>query len=271
MKILVLGGGFLGSTFGDYGYDVAGRDMFEWDVSRGEPTQNSVYLEDKFKEYDAVVNCIAKSDTRWCEDPDNFEELMGINADAPNYLSGVCERTGVQFVHISTGCLYDSRGQGKSSETDFKSAHCNYVVSKWAGECRLSDKDLILRPRLLFDAKPAEGRNNLIEKLSKFDSFLDEFNSVTSNDTIVDATLALLHKKQSGGFNVANDGVYTIHEMATALGFKGGKMKQEELHKSEGLFLVNNVMDLTKLKQFYQPRDTIKELVNCQKILVQNI
>lgn len=270
-KVLVLGRGFLGSTFERHGYTVVGRKVFDWSTSMNSPIQTDEEIVRLFSEYDVVVNCIAKSDTRWCENADNFNELMSINAELPKYLSRKCSNTSTKFVQISTGCLYDSRGQGKSSEDGFMSAHCNYVVSKWAGEGYLSPNDLIVRPRLIFDSAPATGRNNLIQKLSKFDTFLDEFNSVTSNDTIVEAIEALLESKQSGIFNVCNTGSYTVHEMAESLGFKGGKIKQEDLHKSQGLFLVNNVMDTTKLEQFYAPRDTIVELQRCQEILQETL
>ena len=121
----------------------------------------------------------------------------------------------------------------------------------------------MIRPRLLFDTEVATGRNNLLQKLPKFKNFLDEFNSVTSCDTIVEATSALLSANQSGVFNVANTGTYTIYEMATSLFLRGGMTSQEELHESQGLYLVNNVMDLDRLKEFYTPRDTLEELKRC--------
>jgi nucleoside-diphosphate-sugar epimerase len=167
--------------------------------------------------------------------------------------------------------LYDSRASGKDTEDGFLSAHCRYVVSKWAGENYLNEDDLIIRPRLLFDGGLQKGRNNLLQKLPKFNDYLDEFNSVTSCDTIVEAVEALLESNCRGAFNVANDGAYTIHDMAEALGYNGGYVSQEELHQSQGLFLVNNVMDLTKLKRYYQPTDTIEELLRCNRELNKNI
>ena len=131
-KVLVLGRGFLGSAFERNGYKVVGRDDFSF---YEEYDEHDVTRWDKlFAPYDVVINCIARSDTRWCEEDENFEELMEVNAQLPRYLSCAVHRTGKKLVHISTGCLYDSRGAGKSYEGDFSSAHCNYVVSKWAGE-----------------------------------------------------------------------------------------------------------------------------------------
>jgi len=274
-KVLVLGNGMLGNAFKRHGYEVVGREAFDWDWEGMQcDVARDAYIHEHnklFEPFGVIINCIGKSDTRWCEDPANFDELMGVNAELPRYLSTVCEGSKKKFVHISTGCVYDTRGQGKAYEYGFLSAHCRYVIAKWAGECYMRDEDLIIRPRLLFDSDVARGRNNLIQKLPEFPNYLDEFNSVTSCDTIVESVGALLEVNQAGVFNVANRGTYTMYEMAKALGLDGGMIAQEELHQSQGLFLVNNVMDTERLEEFYCPRDTIYELKHCCELLLKNI
>jgi hypothetical protein len=76
---------------------------------------------------------------------------------------------------------------------------------------------------------------------------------------------ALLDAGQTGIFNVANEGRHTICEIAEMLGKKGGgKMSGAELRKQQGLFLVNNVMDISKLKKFYQPPKVKEAITTCQ-------
>lgn len=265
MKIAVLGKGFLGQEYEEMGYDVLGRDKFQiqvWD----EYTNRNIF--EPLKDYDVIVNCIGQSNTRYCEDPANFDEIMFTNGTVPKILSEYCKQNDKKFVHISTGCLYDETGR-PCTEEDFLATHCAYTVSKFAGEMGCDkERDLILRPRLLFNDKKQAGHNNLIQKLMKFDTYIDEFNSVTWNRTIVEAMQALLDAEQVGVFNVANEGRHTIHEIAKMIGKTGEKMSGAELRKGQGLFLVNNVMDISKLKQFYLPPTVKEAITKCHFTLV---
>lgn len=268
-EILVLGDGFLGNAFKRRGYTVWGRKDYEWHRAF---TTESNYIMKKLRRagIKVLINTIGISDTRFCEDDSNWDLIHDVNGLLPEFLSRVCINAGIKFVHISTGCLYDRNDGVPQKEDDFKAAHCNYVVSKWIGElgCNL-DHDLIIRPRLLFDSeRPAKGRNNLIVKMEQFTQFLKEFNTVTSLDTIVEAIEALLEAKQVGIFNVGQTGKYTIADMARSLGFTVEKeLTQADLHESQGLYLVNNIMDLSKLSKYYTPRDTIEELRRCLDLL----
>lgn len=268
-KILILGGGFLTKAFKRHGYqNLMNRSEFDYPNNIGK-----LDLQIKCKLYDTIINTIGISDTRFCEDDANWNIIHEVNGRLPNYLSRMCGENNLKFVQISTGCLYDTLDIPQS-EDEKRSAHCNYVISKWIGEIGCdNDRDLIIRPRLLFDSeRPEEGkRNNLLCKMEKFSSFIDEHNSITSNDTIVEAIEALLENNQSGIFNVAQLGSYTIADIAEYLGLNvQERISQEELRKREGLSLVNNVMDLNKLRRFYEPRDTLVEVERCWKILQQN-
>lgn len=274
-KVLILGEGFLGKEFLRQGYryhttrnrEHVDDNTFYLNV---DSDLLSVHLERIFDKihFDTIINCIGIADTRYCEKRENFQEIVRVNGNFVEFLSRWCKEFNVKLVHISTGCLYAKR-TGTVSETDFIEAHCNYVVSKWIGEmgCDL-ERDLIIRPRLYFSS--VENKLNLICKLPKFKTILNEFNSVTSTRTIAEAVAALLKNKQVGVFNVANDGAYTIKQLSEAIGYKWTKeqvVTQDELHKSQGLYLVNNVMDLSKLKQFYIPRDAIVEFKWCKEHL----
>lgn len=262
MKILVLGKGFLGQEFERQGFEVWGKERFEFDIIRHEIKNfyASRMFEGKFAHVDAVVNCIAKSNTRDCEM--NFHQAMAVNGHLPAFLSKFCKERGIKFVHISTGCLYD---HDDATENDFITAHCNYTVTKWIGEkgCD-SNYDLILRPRLLYS--DVQDRNNLLCKLPKFKHFVwNRVDSLTSTRTIVEATLSLLRSNQSGIFNVANSGKISMHSIANLLDLpnKNSDITMEQLRNEQKLYLVNSTMRLNKLQKFYNPPTVYDELIRC--------
>ena len=249
-KVAVLGHGFLGGEFHNSGYDVLGRIRFSWPCSL-----------DCLDGYDTVVNCIGIADTRACEEPGNWARVHDSNAALVRALSDYCESKGKRFVHISTGCVYD-RNNSPQREDGFTSSHCRYVVSKLAGEYSCRPGDLILRPRLYFSG--VADRNNLFTKLPRFDRHLNEINSYTSTRTIVEAAGALIEHGQSGVFNVAQKGYASIGQLCGFLGIaQKPPVTGDELQREQGLALVNNILDTTKLERFYEPRDLYEEVAGC--------
>jgi len=256
MKITVLGKGFLGSEFERQGYDVRGRDKFDVLLFRD---NDFTFQWDRLKEYDVIVNCIGQSDTRWCEN--NFKEARWINGEFPSILSRFCKNNDIKLVHISTGCLYDNSNV-PCKEDDFIVAHCKYTVSKWIGEdgCDL-ERDLILRPRLFFGG--VRNKKNLLCKLPLFKKYINVLNSYTNIQEIPKAMQALLDNEQTGIFNVSNRGYRTVYELAQLLDLGGERMNLEELHKSQNIYLVNNVMDTSKLEQFYKTQHIEEAIATC--------
>ncbi len=251
MKIKVLGRGLLGREFERMGYEVLGRELFDtgMDLFDYDPLIGDA---------DVIVNCIGKSDRVWCEDPNNSDAVTLANSDLPSMLSQYCAATGKRFVHISTGRLY---GDSKTpcTEEDQLRAYSFFTASKWVGEqgCNKS-KDLIIRPRLLFNGERCNDRNNLIMQLSRFKYFVDAVNSVTYTKTVVEAVKVLLDVDATGIYNVANTDPLSIHAIATdVLAFDGAPISAKRLVETAGLHIVNNIMCTKKLEEFYKPMATI--------------
>lgn len=247
---IVLGRGFLGNEFHRQGYRVYSRGEFTWPCEL-----------DTLESYHTIINCIGIADTRGCEQPDNWPRVGSVNTTLVGALSDYCRKNGKKFVHISTGCVYDQNNAPQNEES-FTSSHCRYVVSKLAAEYACSPKDLILRPRLYFSDLP--DKNNLLSKLPRFSHHLNEINSFTSTATIVEATTALLNADQRGVFNVAQRGYGTVQQITNHLGLDAKPpMTGEQLQHSQGLALVNNILDISKLEQFYKPRELFHEMARC--------
>ena len=258
MKIVILGKGYLGSTFAEHGFEVLGKDKFN--LSYGACLTDQ-YLNATLGSYEVIVNCLAKSNTRFCED--NYEQAYFSNSVIPAILSGWCLRNNKRFVHISTGCLYD-KNNTPQKETDFISAHCNYTLTKWIGEKSCAPNDLIIRPRLFFD--DSQRPNNLLNKIKRFEKLSRELDSLSSTNMVVDAVHHLIAKQCYGVFNVACDGYISMQEIGRLMGLEKPAAAMEEVRNQQGLYLVNNIMCLNKLKQFYQPPNIENEILNCLKI-----
>lgn len=259
-KVIVLGEGFVGSTFRRFGYKVIGRKVYGdvYDIICNPDRFHNIT---DIKNADVIINCIGISDTRFCENRKNWGNVHVVNGIWPSVLSVYCNENNKKLVHISTGCLYEGT-EGKKTETSPLETHCIYTLSKMIGElgCNI-DSDIIIRPRLLFDI--VDSPKNLLTKFGRFEYFLNEFNTVTSTTTIVESVEALILKKCSGVYNVGNTGVYTIADLAKAFGCEvKGTMQQAELIESQGLHLVNNVMDLSKIERDtgYVSKDAAEEI-----------
>ena len=266
-KAIVLGKGFLGTEFGNQGYEVLGRDGFEYTTGDSYEKVLSQLEEIKLKHMAThIINCIGSADTRKCEDPFFWNETIHLNGMLPILLSKACHELGMKFVHISTGCVYDQNNEPQK-EDGFLVSHCKYVVSKLTAEFGCDpEKDLIIRPRLYFSATP--NKNNLLNKMHRFTRFLTEVNSYTSVETIVESVTALLENDCVGVYNVANRGYLSMVDIAKMV-FDDDRWKNQisayELKEKEGLFLVNNIMDISKLEEYYTPRTVEEEMEKCIK------
>jgi len=80
---------------------------------------------------------------------------------------------------------------------------------------------------------------------------------------IVEAVTALLNANAAGVYNVACEGYATIQEIAEWIGFVKGAISETDLHKSEHLYLVNSIMDLSKLRKVYEPPTVKSEIMRC--------
>ena len=255
-NLLVLGAGYVGSEFRRCGYEV-------WDRSRFAVAPSSrLEFDQSINQYDTIVNCIGKSDTRWCERPENWRETLSVNGRLPGLLRDLCNRHGIRLVHISTGCLYD-HNDVPQSETNPIASHSRYTLSKWVGENELDvSADLIIRPGRIFNGH--DHPKNLLVKLPCFPSYTDEINSFTHTEDVVHAIEALLRAECTGVFNVACDGMMTILDAARLMGLSGPRIDAETLRQREGVHVVDFTMDLAKLKQYYTPKKLTESILSAQ-------
>lgn len=145
---------------------------------------------------DVLINTAGKTDLAWCEA--NKAEAFDSNVTQVASLYRACLEAGARLIHLSSGCVWDGpyQADGQPFEPDSPtSPACFYAETKVACDQGLMSvscgKDLaILRLRMPYS--PVVSDRNLLSKLSKYQSLIDEQNSITSADTLARTIESLL-------------------------------------------------------------------------------
>lgn len=154
MKALVLGSsGFLGSYLGfalpARGWETAGVSRTRADFfPHNRLVDSADDIEGLLEQggYDVVINAIAMASHERCEEDPAV--ALHINATLPGRWAGVCSKTGMTFIHLSTDAVFDGESPTPYTEADPPHPTGVYGSSKLAGEqaVRLANTDaLILR------------------------------------------------------------------------------------------------------------------------------
>ena len=242
MNPLIFGNGFIGARL---------RKAYNCALStiRLSSLNEAIAEIEKYKP-DVVINCIGftgGANVDGCEK--EKQKTMDLNVFIPIILSEACFRTGVKFVHISSGCIYHfQKGSLPIDETvepDFFDLF--YSRSKIYAERALNENDLIIRIRIPLDYYPHP--HNILTKLLTFDRILNSANSITYLPDLIKAVEYLIEIRASGIYNVVNEGplyyidllsLYNLHSQSP---HKYIGISYEEL----GLVRTNIILSVKKL------------------------
>lgn len=265
---IILGNGYVSSAYQKRGY---------WALPNSEFYYNGHNFETLIPHlipFDNIVNCVAKADTNWTEDPANFGELWRTNVEFVKHLSEYCEYTKKKFVHISTTDLY-----GNLHDVDINvetrrdlDLNTDYRFSKFASERVCNAQDLILRIRLPFDDQL--NTRNLLVKLTKFRKFFHLSTDVTYLPDLVSATEILVKEKQQGIFNIVSEDSTSMLYIARNLLELPAAKTLDPHYPDENIVLdfdqkhVNNIASIGKLLKFYKPVELESTIINCYNTLL---
>jgi 3,5-epimerase/4-reductase len=202
MKVLVFGRGFLGHRLAR---DLSGAILHAADIADEVAVRAAL---DEHKP-DAVINAAGKTgrpNVDWCET--HQEETFRSNVEGALVLARQCAHRDAYLLHLASGCIFygPSPSPGGWREDDFANPKSFYSRTKYAADLVLSRLPNvgIARLRMPIDHEP--GARNLITKLAKYPKVVDVENSVTIVDDLVGVVGALVEKRASGLFHVANPG-----------------------------------------------------------------
>jgi dTDP-4-dehydrorhamnose reductase len=229
MSTIVLGNGFLGSHL---------VEKFKWDNIRSRDIlKEAVFIPDALEAHkpSVIVNTIAQTDTRKCERLE--DNSVYLNSILPHALQNYCNKRNILLVHISTACLYNTDNV-ICKENSTPRPQTNYTFQKLVGE---PPGALILRPRLVFGDTTHD--SNLLHKMRNFTCFRKEKNSFTSMETLCNAIKNLSAKGVTGIFNICDDGVYSLCDLAKSAGLQNNCVEDVgEKYKAPSLVLSNEKM-----------------------------
>jgi nucleoside-diphosphate-sugar epimerase len=262
MNTIIIGHGYVASAFERVGFPTIGKDQFYYNG------QNFDQLIPLVESYTVLINCLAKTNTTWTEQPQNFKELWLTNVKFVQELSDYCVETGKKLVHISTIDLYGNEHDVDRNNEDRRDLDINtdYRFSKYASERMCNPQDLILRIRLPYDDQ--DHPKNLLTKIQKFTSFYHLKTGLTYLPDLVSACQILLENDQSGIFNIESETDTSLLYIARNL-LELPNARDIPDRDDPRILLefdnraVHNVANIEKLLKFYKPTDLDSSIINC--------
>lgn len=207
-------------------------------------------------------------------------ECLFANAVLPGMIRQACERVGVAWGHVSSGCIYngaraDGSGFTEEDEPNFTFRHNN--CSFYSGTKALAEEILqgaqqcyIWRLRIPFNN--IDSPRNYLSKLMRYERLLDVRNSLSQLDEFVRATWECWQGRLPFGiYNVTNPGSVTTREVVQLILESGVVNKPFRFFDSEEQFMreaavtprSNCVLDSSKIRsagiQLTEVRDAIRE------------
>ena len=189
-KVIILGNGYVGSNLYERlqfqeGYDVniERRKLLNYnDIKKLER-----YIDEQKPDY--IVNCSGFTGRPNVDEGEEKKELcFELNTFAPLRISNLCKLKDINYIHISSGCIYTDYTKVYTEEDEpnfglFDEESSTYSKSKHAFELGC-DWGLILRVRMPFCDMLHE--RSYITKIYKYDNLIDMVNSKTYIPQLLD-------------------------------------------------------------------------------------
>ena len=207
MNVLILGKGYIGNYLNDRLQKIASVDFQsrKWfNYTNVKSLANRVLYKrsptgrpDAVPKYDYVINC---SGFTGRPNVDQAEEEKGLcyelNTFAPLRVANMCKLYDINYIHISSGCIYNGYEKQYTEEDEpnfglLNEESSTYSKSKHAYELG-SDHGLTLRIRMPFCDKLHE--RSILTKLLNYDKLVNYVNSKTYIPDLVDFVEMLVHK-----------------------------------------------------------------------------
>ena len=197
-------------------------------------------------------------------------ECLQGNAVLPGVIRSACEKAGVPWGHVSSGCIYTGAKPDGSGFTEvdppnfsFRQNNCSfYSGCKALGEELLSGAANCYIWRLRIPFNEVDGSRNYISKMMRYDCLLKATNSLSQLDEFAAASVACWTRSVPYGiYNLTNPGSVTTEDVVALIQRHGLVRKDFRFFDSEDQFMKlaaktprsNCVLDTTKAEQLKLP------------------
>lgn len=204
-----------------------------------------------------IINTAAKTNLEWCGN--NQLQAFNVNVLGTNNIAQVCDELGVYFIHLSSGCIFQSfNSDDEKFEDSAFDAQSYYSLTKiWSEQIipfRKSNefKYVILRPRQPISTHVSA--KNMLIKMLTFAKFIDTANTGTVLEDLLEWTDVIIEKRATGVYHVANPGWMTPYQIGMLLkeiinpAMEPIKISKAELDKMTPNTRVDTVLNVDKLK-----------------------
>lgn len=238
-SIIILGNGYIGNNLYNYLSYNKPDDLYVTVCCRQALDYHNIDvfrryindISDQTSDQVVVINCAGftgKPNVDECEKNTVRPVCWDFNANLPLKLGIACKETGVHYLHISSGCIYNGYDKlyTEEDEPNFGISAPNssfYSKSKHAGELNLKSINFgkILRIRMPF-CDDLSNQRNLIHKISKFTRLMSSENSLTCVEDLCEFIRRYVNEVLNDYsfeiFNVVNQGITTARIIASMLG-----------------------------------------------------
>lgn len=203
-------------------------------------------------------------------------ECLQGNAVLPGVIRSACEKVGLPWGHVSSGCIYTGAkpdGSGFTEEDapnfSFRQNNCSFYSG-----CKALGEELLVGAadcfiwRLRIPFNDIDGPRNYISKMMRYDCLLKATNSLSQLDEFAEACVACWTRRVPYGiYNLTNPGFVTTEDVVALIKRHGLTQKDFRFFDSEDQFMKlaaktprsNCVLDTTKAEQLKLPMRPITE------------
>ena len=251
MNVLILGKGYIGFGLHDL-FNNKRDDVNTFFVRKSPDNDPSALLkyddEETLYNYclsmeiDTLINCsgyTGSPNVDGCED--NKEACFEANVKLPVMIERVCKSLDIDFIHMSSGCIYDGYDKVYTEDDTpdfgiFDSRSSFYSKTKHISELMLDTNFTnIIRIRMPIESKLTD--KNLITKLYKYPNLIDFVNSKTDIRKLCEFISLVKDNFTAGIYNVVHDNALSTKEVTDIL-------KEYEIENKEWKFVDYKKLDI---------------------------